>query len=418
LALAHQAQATALQQAGVNGLAFAAWAAENELPLDLAFDLRISLPRMMVALKVGTLHAQSIVNEIAHILQRYAAYEQSLLPQGVTQRPPRRAPDWSLDSVKPQWVRFALDRWEARATHGSEARLQRSADGPFATAMAGFLALGTDELSFGELHRLIESHVSWTARAIEAEQYLPEPSTFALVADNGESIFSWHEFHLVLGGGLGVTPTSDGRHQAGEGGERDFFALHAGFGPDKSASTSEQVIKSRWEKDIVRIRKRNVLGLPIQTLHHWPQLRHLLTTAEFTELNSELAMLVNSGFFADPVARKKARPWIQGLLHHPARSTTRQEAAQSLAQDLSRRARRLNTTSVAAATGRIQMVQATARYLTERQLKVSDPAQRLNIVELYRTYRRMLIRGELTLEATVRSWLVEWDRKWGVPFSD
>jgi hypothetical protein len=421
LRLAHQEQSAALQKAGVQGHAFAAWAAAHELDFDLAFTLQIRLRELiknfMPATRASAASLAASSSELQTLLTRYAAYEQRMLPEGVGQFPPQRGVEWALSQVPPKWARFALDRWESRArVNAGQASLVRPADGLFATTMAGFSALGVNELSMGELQTLIRSHLAWTNHAFLAGNFLPHPQQFYLLPSNGRGLKRLHDAHLALAGGFKATPSFERRGQPGEGGEGDFFArLHQALA-GSIADVSQPAVYDSWGKEVARLYNRSRIRTHFQKHQYWSTLRSTLKSGTRSEVEDELKALVNAGFWTEPAEREKMRPALTQLLQSRAGSKARMEAAQHLVSNLTTREKRLNTVSITAATANIQVAQATARHVKNQGLDVTNPHHRLNIVDLYRTYRRMLIQGELTSEATVRRWLVEWDRKWGVPF--
>jgi hypothetical protein len=141
----------------------------------------------------------------------------------------------------------------------------------------------------------------------------------------------------------------------------------------------------------------------------WARDAEKLTAAPREEVLNTLYHYQLGGCYADPREQQKLAPSTQALLASAPGSPQRAAAAKELTQILRNRANIPDVTSVSGATADIQMTETLYRYMNDNKLDFNKPTDKIDVVQVYNLYRRLLSAGELTSRATVEGWLKEWN---------
>jgi hypothetical protein len=323
-----------------------------------------------------------------------------LMPEGLARLPPTRPAGYDLTQLPRERLAEAIDLLETNGNPVSRPANERAADPLFATWFKALNVLGTRTLTMAEMNAMIRSDVEWDA----GEVGLRGVDDFSTSSDPAVGVESVHELHKFLGG-FRRLPVALG-WLAGQGGEQGLFARCTGdlFGVGDDGWGSEAEIFKRWNRDIELRRSNNEM---LQKLN-LPDPVIALAEGSREQVLAELSEFTKLGYFADPREREAARPMVDTLLSTRPHSLQRVGAARSLMAHLSERARAGDTVSVSGATAEIQTLQTLYRYLNEHRLDVRNPGHTIDAAAVYRLYREMLARGELTTRATVESWLTHW----------
>lgn len=323
-----------------------------------------------------------------------------VLPAGVSRLPRERAVNYDLAGVPPGAVATAIDKLETNDLPVSTPGELNPADPLFKTLFGALDALGTRTLTMAEMNALIQSDGSWQGQ----NGGVRSAAGFTLVYDRSQGLISQHELHKFVGGFKGV-PGTGSRLVAGAGGESGLFArATAGNGAPSDAWGFEGGIRAFWAGRLPPSRA----DAEAAASSYIDDVQRRLTTASASGVAISLDRLAARGFFADPRERLALSETIDTLRSSAPNSAQRIASAAALADNLRRRWRAADTISVSGATAEIQMMQTMHRYLTINRVRVDDPQHRIDAVEVYALYRRMLKNNELTSRATVEAWLTGW----------
>jgi hypothetical protein len=403
-----------LEGSGVSPQRALAVAAARDVELDRAIDLIVEVPRRLGewrAVDRGSAGASAdarfaLVNRLRQMAAAHADQLGTLLPQGVSHRPPQRPGGFDLANVSLEHLGQANDVLETNNYPVSSPAFERPADPLFATWFKALDLLGTRELTMAEMNGWVFSNVEHEGHAadIRLNGEFRQNGEFRLVFNPQVGLRSVHELHKFLGGfrrlpgERGITP--------GHGGEGGLFAraTDSFIGFPESRWGEEADIGAWWGKLVQFLSRDHELlrDAPV------PDPVEQLTTRSRDRVLSSLDDFDSLGFLADPRERQQLRHVIDALLSTPPNSAPRVAAAQAMGQHLKDRARLTETVSVSGATAEIQTLQTITRYLSIHALDVRNPAHSIDAVEVYRLYRSLLAAGELVARATVEGWLEAW----------
>lgn len=319
-----------------------------------------------------------------------------VMPEGISRLPAARSETYDLARVAPQAIATAIDVWESNDIPVSSPGDARPADPLFKTWLKALDALGTRTLTMAEMNAVIQSDGSWQGE----RGRLRTASGFKLVTDGSKGLISEHELHKFVAGFKGV-PGTGNRLVAGAGGESGLFARATAKRADWGF---EGGIRAFWAANL-RPPEANAEAFALDYIH---DVQQRLTVAPTANLDVKLSTLAARGYFADPRDRPALSATIDSLRAGAPSSPERVAAAAALGDFLRNRWRTADTVSVSGATAEIQMMETIQRYLTINGLKVSEPAQRIDAVEVYKLYRALLKNDQLTSRATVETWLKSW----------
>lgn len=325
------------------------------------------------------------------------------MPQGVAQLPPQRPAGFALKALPKDTAIDVLATLETNSNPVSNPGYALPADPLFATWMKSYTMLGTRTLTMAEMEGLIDSEVQWDGR----ETGMRDRSTFEIRFDPNEQRMHQHELHKFIGG-FKQDP-GHGAIDAGRGGETSLFARMTDFFNDHDIPVnwgSETAIRDYWRDHRSAVRTSN----PALATQLDADL-HSLSHAGREQLLDKLSYYHNVGYFADPKQEATLRPSVEMLLSNAPGTPARARAAQAIVDNFRERARNPDVVSVSGGTAEVQMAQTLYRYMAENQLDFKRPNDRIDVVEVYKLYRRMAAAGELTSRATVKGWL----EQWGVP---
>lgn len=316
------------------------------------------------------------------------------LPQGVSKPPPVRPADFALTSLPRTVVINALETFETNSNPVSSPAYAAAADPLFATWFKALDGLGTRTLTMAELQALVVSDV--------ASVGLLDRNGFKTVYDPAKGLASDHELHKFTAGFRGHPGAASYLMSAGQGGESGIQA--------RVTDEFEGDIPDNWgdEANILEhmsgeLRK---IAKDVKDPNVWSSAQASLATGSTEEVQSQLNRFASGeGVFADPRQQQLLRPTVQTLLTSPAGSAARLDAARVLIDNFRERAKRLDVVSVSGTTAEIQMTQTLYRYLKTNRLDVNNPAHKIDAVEVYRLYKKLLDGGELITRATVETWL-------------
>ena len=319
-----------------------------------------------------------------------------VMPEGISRLPAARPDHYDLARVAPEAVATAIDVWESNDIPVSGPGDARPADPLFKTWFKALDALGTRTLTMAEMNAIIQSDGSWQGE----RGRLRTASHFKLVSDGSTGLISEHELHKFVAGFKGVPGTSN-RLVAGAGGESGLFARATAKRADWG---HEGGIRAFWAA-YPPPSKADAEAFALAYIH---DVQWRLTVAPSAGLDVKLNTLAARGYFADPRDRPVLSATLDSLRASAPDSPERVAAASALGDFLRSRWRAADTVSVSGATAEIQMMETMHRYLTNNGLKVSDPSQRIDAVEVYKLYRTLLKNDQLTSRATVETWLKSW----------
>ena len=316
------------------------------------------------------------------------------LPQGVSKPPPVRPADFALTNLPRAVVINALETFETNSNPVSNPAYAAAADPLFATWFKALDGLGTRTLTMAELQALVVSDV--------ASVGMLDRNGFKTIYDPAKGLASDHELHKFTAGFRGHPGAASYLMSAGQGGESGIQA--------RVTDEFEGDIPDNWgdEANILEhmsgeLRK---IAKDIKDPNVWSSAQASLASGSTEEVQSQLNRFASGeGVFADPRQQLLLRPTVQTLLTSPAGSAARVDAAKVLIDNFRERAKRLEVVSVSGTTAEIQMTQTLYRYLKTNRLDVSNPAHKVDAVEVYRLYKKLLDGGELITRATVETWL-------------
>ena len=325
------------------------------------------------------------------------------IPQGVAQLPPQRPAGFALTALPNDTVIDVLATLETNSNPVSNPSYALPADPLFATWMKAYSLLGTRSLTMAEMEGLIDSDVRWDGY----ETGIRDRSRFQIRFDPHDQRMDQHELHKFIGG-FRQDP-GHGAIDAGRGGETSLFARMTDVLNDHDIVAnwgSENAIRDHWREHRSAVRTSNSalatkLDADLYRMSHSDRDDVLRQLSDYQVL----------GFFADPREEAKLRPHVEVLLSNDPGTPARARAAQAIVDNFRERARNPDVVSVSGGTAEVQMAQTLYRYMAENKLDFQRPNDRIDVVEVYKLYRRMAEAGELTSRATVQGWL----EQWGVP---
>jgi hypothetical protein len=343
--------------------------------------------------------------------------------------PPARPANFDITKVPASKVAAALDALESNDYPLSNpSHAARPADPIFKTWFSALGLLGTRSLTMRETKSLIAVHTGgnwadalarpdddWSATLIRywGAQGIDR---FNVPASTGQGLAAAlthpHELHLFIGGGFRTTPYSIfrslGGNTPGLGGENGFMANITDANRDKpnSAWGTEAAIKAFWLDDIEATRSTNTRNIDLGLQERILRISDLRLDGE---IQSYVNTLWETGYLTDPREVQKIRPTIRQLVTTMARTPARVEAAKAMVESLRQREALTERVSISGVVAEIQIIETMYRYLEANQIDVRNPDHRIDAVEVYRLYERLLARGELTTRATVEGWLREWN---------
>jgi hypothetical protein len=393
-----------------------ALASSRDIPLDQLFEVLEApgqLARLQAADGAGAAppearatRAQSVAR-LRELVQQFDAASRSrasaeLMPVGVTQLPPHRTSSFDLKKLPVDSVIDAQGTLETNSDPVSNPTFERPADPLFATWIKAYKQLGTRSLTMSEMAGLNYSEVTWSSRAIG----LPVRSNFELRLLANEARMEKHELHKYVGGFRGHPGVATDSIAAGRGGESSLFARMTDVYNDHDLPTrwgEESVIRDYWKEHRSPTRSVNEAQPDKWTLD-----ANDLGAASREQVLEKLNRYRGNGYYGDPREQQKLLSSTRALLASEPGSQQRIAAANALTSTLRDRANVPDLTSVSGATAEIQMTETLYRYMNDNRLDFSKPNDQINVVEVYRLYRKLLTAGELTSRATVESWLKEW----------
>jgi hypothetical protein len=209
-----------LEGSGVSPQRALAVAAARDVELDRAIDLIVEVPRRLGEWRAGaSADARfALVNRLRQMAAAHADQLGTLLPQGVSHRPPQRPGGFDLTNVSLEHLGQANDVLETNNYPVSSPAFERPADPLFATWFKALDLLGTRELTMAEMNGWVFSNVEHEGHAADIRLN----GEFRLVFNPQVGLRSVHELHKFLGGfrrlpgERGITP--------GHGGEGGLFA--------------------------------------------------------------------------------------------------------------------------------------------------------------------------------------------------
>lgn len=330
------------------------------------------------------------------------------LPHGVRRAPPERATDFDLTQVPLEKIVEAVTGAESNAYPVSDPTDERPADPLFATWFNTFEALGTREVTMAEMCGLIVSEGRWpfTARGLR------DAASFRLYYRPDTHLQHAHDLHKFTVGFRGPIGDNGWSRTVGNGGEFGLFAraTDPSNGLAVEQWSNEDAIHAYWGKYIARLATARTYDSrfdpgPRTSLVKW------LCTHSREQLVITLSLEQSGGLFADPNLHATLRPIIDALLNSAPGSAQRIEAAHAYKKFADDRQLPYQRVSVSGATAEVQMLQTIGRYLVDNKIDTDNPTHTLDVVAVYRLYRRLLESGQLATRATVETWLVAW----GVP---
>ena len=397
-----------------------AYANANKLDLDRVLEtleLPALLQRLVAAERTGlkspeekAAHTQTLVR-VRETVQKFATASRArpaaeLMPVGVTAVPPPRSADFDLTKIRPDIIIDAQATLEANSDPVSNPSFERPADPLFATWMKAYQQLGTRSLTMAEMTGLNDSDVYWSGK----DTGLRDRENFKLRL-RADAKLDPHELHKYVGGFRGQ-PGHDTRIiLAGRGGENSLFARMTDVYNDHDLPTrwgDEATIRDYWKEHRMEHRSPPV---PATQAHRdqWTLGAEKLTASTREEVLDMLHRYQSYGYYADPREQQKLAPSTQALLASEPGSPQRAAAAKDLTQILRNRANIPDVTSVSGATADIQMTETLYRYMNDNKLDFNKPTDKIDVVQVYDLYRKLLSAGELTSRATVAGWLKEWN---------
>lgn len=325
-------------------------------------------------------------------------------PEGSIALPPPRPADYRIDRVSGDQAVDALNTLESNTYPVSSPQYEHPADPLFANWFKAFDRLGSRSLTMAEMNSLLNSGLGWRS----GTETHGERGAFRLqVGSTG--LASPHELHLFLGGfrDLPKGSSSLGLRAAGLGGEGGLFArvtdeFDTGT-PDDWGKESE--IEKFWFR---KVNVRDTEVNPAATARRWEKTQLQLETASRAELLTKIDEFGKAGYLADPRERELLAPLLEQLKTSTPHSPARFWAAKGVIDNLKARSKLTETVSVSGATAEVQVLETVYQYLKQNRLEVSRPDQKIDVVEVYKLYRELLARGELTTRRTVQAWLTHW----------
>ena len=352
-----------------------------------------------------------VLRRLRAIAQEYAAAPKfiaapavpGLLPQGLASLPPHRPADFDLLKLPKTTVINALATLETNTNPVSNPSYALPADPLFATWMKASSQLGTRSVSMAEMEGFIDADVRWTGKGTG----MRDPQTFDIRLKLTEGRMHRHEMHKFIGG-FRQEPGA-GAIDAGRGGETSLFARMTDYYnphdlPEKWGD--EKTIRDYWQEHKSPVRSHDQ-----PSTRDWKAEAKNLTSANRTQLLEQIYSYEGSGFFGNPREEAALRPHVEALLSSEPGSPARARAAEAIGQNFERRASNPDVVSVSGATAEVQMAQTLYRYMADNKLNFERPSDRIDVVEVYKLYRKMEAAGELTTRATVDGWL----KQWGTP---
>ena len=357
---------------------------------------------MVTAAVVRRLRASAVAHDapVASTAPVPSATAIEPMPQGMAKLPPQRPADFNLTQLNKNTVIDVLAKLETNTNPVSNPSYALPADPLFATWMESYSLLGTRSLTMAEMEGLIDSEVRWTGR----DTGVRDRSTFEIRLDPNEQRMHRHELHKFIGG-FKQEP-GHGPLDAGRGGETSLFARMTDFFNDHDIPEKwgdEQTIRNYWREHRSTLRATSPADSP-----QWAADTQSLTSGGREQVLEKLDRYHNVGYFSDPRQEATLRPHVEALLANEPGSPARARAAQAIIENFRERARSPDVVSVSGATAEVQMAQTLYRYMAENKLDFQRPDDRIDVVEVYKLYRRMATAGELTSRATVEGWLKEW----------
>jgi hypothetical protein len=351
-------------------------------------------------------HARTLAR-VRDTVQSFAASARlrpsaELMPQGVTRLPPQRTTSFDLTKLPTDTIIDAQATLETNSDPVSSPRFERPADPLFATWFKSYEQLGTRSLTMGEMAGLNDADVNWRGK----DTGLRVRSNFKLQLLADERRMEQHELHKYVSGFRGHPGVPVDSIAAGRGGESSLFARMTDV-------YNHHILPTRWgEESAIRDywKEHRSSPRPVNQAQpdRWAKDAEKLTSATREEVLSEIRRYHDTGYYADPRERQKMVASTQALLATEPGSQQRIDAANSLTMLLRERANVPDITSVSGATAEIQMTETLYRYMNENKLDFKRTNDQIDVVEVYRLYRKMLAAGELTSRATVEGWLRDW----------
>ncbi len=323
-----------------------------------------------------------------------------VMPGGISRLPAARSESFDLKRVAPQAIASAIDVLESNDVPVSGPGDVRPADPLFKNWFKALDALGTRALSMSEMNAIIQSDGSWQG----ANGKLRAASSLTLTTDDSKGLISEHELHKFVAGFKGV-PGVGNRLVAGAGGESGLFARATAKRADWG---HEGGIRVFWAANLPPPKAK----AEAFAMDYIQDVQQRLIGAPTASVEVKLSSLAALGYFADPRDRPALSTVMDTLLTSAPGSSERVAAASDLGDFLRNRWRAADTVSVSGATAEIQMMQTIQRYLTNNGLRVSDPSNRIDAVEVYKLYNTLLKNNQLTTRETVEQWL----KSWGVAY--
>jgi hypothetical protein len=305
-----------------------------------------------------------------------------MVPKGVAQLPPVRPAGYSVAAVPGRTITKALGAFESNSYPVSSPSYERPADPLFATWFKGLSALGTRELTVGEMKALVDSEVSWPRdslgmRSVGDYRYQPGAS----------SVLGTHDLHKFIGGFRGYAGA--GTFSPGMGGEWGLIARLTDEYSDNSYASNV------FDRRELTRALRGALVDDIPSTTSWPSVASQLTAATPEQIKETAKSWGDSGLYADPSQEAIVRPMVQRLSSTTANSPDRAAAAKAITQHFAGRARALEQVSISGVTAEIQMLQTISSYVKENNINFGDGSAKLDAVKVYEHYVRLLNAGRL-----------------------
>jgi hypothetical protein len=415
LAAAAEARAAKL---GLEPAKVLAFANERGVAVNHLFEV-LELPGLLAKLvaseragltdpKAREAHAHTLTL-VRDTVQKFAASSRlrpsaELMPVGVTRLPPQRTPGFDLTKLRADTIIDAQATLETNSDPVSNPNFERPADPLFATWFKSYELLGSRSLTMGEMAGLNDADVNWSGK----DTGLRDRSNFKLRLLVDEGRMEKHELHKYVGGFRGHPGVDVDSIAAGRGGESSLFARMTDVYNDHDLPTlwgEESVIRDYWKEH--RSATRPVSAAQVDD--RWAIDAKKLTSGSRDEVLEEIRRYHVTGYYADPREQQKMAESTKALLASQKDTKQRSDAANSLTTILRERAKVPDITSVSGATAEIQMTETLYRYMNDNKLDFKRPTDQIDVVEVYRLYRKMLTAGELTSRATVEGWLKDWN---------
>ena len=329
-----------------------------------------------------------------------------LLPQGLSREPPQRAGNFSLITVDSLKVIDAINLAESNSYPVSNPSHERPADPLFATWFKTFDALGARELTMAELRGVIVSDTQWSVGAAG----LRKASNFAVYFDDQRGVSHPHDLHKFMVGFRGPIGHTGWSKVVGNGGEYGLVAraTDSSSGLPSHQWADEASIHQLWGKHAARNSRNNTPSSEEPTSVRRDADVGRLAGFERSRMASFLELEGSSGLFADPGYHAALQPMLEALLSSQRGSPERVAAARAYAQHIEDRQLAYRRVSVSGATAEVQMLQTFGHYLADQKIDTRNPSHTIDVVQVYKLYRRLLDSGQLTTRSTVESWLNEW----------